>query len=118
MHIYVHACMTELIHEQTSGGKYMNNGENEYGNEYGERTVFEGDRPEGDDGNKDAGEVAITFHVERMDIRTPPPLPQRSCLHIFSVIVYLFHVLFFCAFLAILSIAIAREDVLLNNVRL
>ena len=104
--------MPKLFHEQTLEKKYMHSDENEYENEYVQRTIFEGDD------NKDLGEVAIAIKVQRLDIRTPPTLPERSGIHIFSVIVYLFHVLFFCAFLAILSIAIAREDVLLNNVSL
>lgn len=67
------------------------------------------------DGNKDPGEVAINIHVQRSKIRILPTLPQRSSSHLFAVIVYFFHLLFFCAFLTILSIAIARKNVRLHN---
>ena len=110
----------ELIHEQNlqqQQQKNMHSGENECV----QRTMFDGDdeRDEArDHDTKDPDEVAITMHVQQEETETQPTLPQRSRLHVLSVIVYFLHLLFFGSFVAMLFIAIAREDVRLNNVSL
>ena len=118
--VAIYPYIPEMIHEQTlqqQQQKNMHNGENEYV----QRTMFDGDdeRDEARDyDTKDPDVVAIAIHGQREETETQSTLPQRSALHVFSAIVYCLHLLFFGSFVAILFIAIAREDVRLNNVSL